>query len=441
MRFKRHFLLVLLLLAALAAISAAGQTEAPAPVPTSAPVQPAGPVTIEVWSSLSGSKAKLFDSQVATYNAAQTEVIVKVIHQGGYAILRQKVAAAANSGTMPAVLIVDYLDVAWYAQLDLLQSVDDVLPKAVIQDYYPSMLADLQFKGKLYGIPYNRSTQGFFVNNDALKLAGLDKPATTWAEFKSASEKMKTLGKDYYYGYAFFHQFLFDAIAYTWGASISTPDGTVALNSPELVEMFTYFQSMYKDGLLLMQPVLVGGFEEQNGAFLEGKVATVFQTTSFFPTAQSLLKDKNWSFEFVPAGKGGNAVTIGGGNFAITSKASKDETWAAGKFLTYMSSPEIVAEFFMGTGNLPTRKAAMDLPAVKEYMAKNPSAAKMIAQLAYGKPAPSITKNIRDIFNRVNDMISRIILKGENPKAVLDEYTKMFQNEFNEAKANGEFIY
>lgn len=42
MRFRKHVLLAVLLFATLAAISAAGQTEAPAQV------QPTGPVTIEV---------------------------------------------------------------------------------------------------------------------------------------------------------------------------------------------------------------------------------------------------------------------------------------------------------------------------------------------------------------------------------------------------------
>ncbi len=428
----RNCLLVMLLLAlcTCTVIFAAGQKE----------TQPTGPVAIELWSSLSGSKAKLFDEQVAQYNASQSEVKVNVIHQGGYSILRQKVAAAANAKNMPTLLICDYLDVAWYAQLGLLQSLDTLMPQEMLEDYYPSMLADLTYDSKLYAVPYNRSTQGFFVNNDLIKRAGITAPAKNWDEFKASCEQIKTLGNDYYYGYAFFHQFLFDAIAYTWDAQISTPDGTVLLNSPEMVEMMTYFHDLFNKGLLLMQPVLVGGFEEQNGAFLDGKVATVFQTTSFIPTAEKLLK-YDWSFEFVPAGKGGNAVTIGGGNFAICSQASKEKTEAAVKFLTYMSSPEIVAEFFMGTGNLPTRKSVMDRTYVQEYLAQKPAYAMMIAQLAYGKAAPSTTKNIRDVFNRVNDMISRIILNNEDPKTVLDEYTVLFQSEFDEAKALGEFIY
>jgi sn-glycerol 3-phosphate transport system substrate-binding protein len=397
-------------------------------------------VSIEVWSSLSGSKASLFDEQAGRFNTSQDNVKVTVIHQGGYNILRQKVVAAANSNTMPAVLIVDYLDVPWYGQLGLIKSLDDLFSPTLINDFYPAMLQDLKFQDKLYGLPYNRSTQGFFVNLDVLKQAGIAGPPETWDEFRAQAETFKKLGKDYYYGYAFFHQFFFDAIAYTWGAKICTPDGKVLLNSPEIAAMMAYFQKMYKDGLLVVQPVLIGGFEEQNGAFLGGKVATVFQTSSFIPTIQNLGK-YNYSFAFIPAGPGGHSITLGGGNFAITSSAGKAETAGAVNFLNFMSSAEIVADFFMNTGNLPVRKTVMDNPAVKEFLSKNPMYSKMIEQLQYGKAAPSTTKNIRDVFNRVNDMTSRIILNNEDAGKVLDEYNSLFQSEIDEAKANGEFMF
>lgn len=430
MKRQRILATIGVLICALAMVFAAGQKE-----------QASGGVeTIELWSSLSGSKASVFDEQVAAYNASQDKVVVKVIHQGGYSILRQKIAAAANAKNMPALLICDYLDVAWYAQQGLLKSLDSAMPKAILDDYYPAMLADLTYESKLYALPYNRSTQGFFVNNDLLKRAGIHRAAATWDEFKEDAIAMKSLGKEYYYGYAFFHQFLFDAIAYTWGSEISTPDGKVLLNSPETVAMMTYFQDLFNQDLLLLQPVLVGGFEEQNGAFLDGKVASVFQTTSFIPTAEQLLK-YDWSFHFMPAGKGGNAVTIGGGNFAITSQTSAKATEAAIDFLTYMANPTTIADFFMNTGNLPTSKSTLDLPEVQAFLASKPSYATMIDQLVYGKAAPSTTKNIRDVFNRVNDMISRIILNNESPQKVLDEYTALFQAEFDEAKAFGEFIY
>ena len=428
----KKLIALFLVFSALFMLSAGGNSEAETAT--------TGPVAIELWSSLSGTKANVFDEQVARFNQSQTDVQVNVIHQGGYSILRQKVAAAANAGNMPDMIICDYLDVAYYAQLGLLKNLDNLLPQELVDDYYESMLSDLTYDGKLYAIPYNRSTQGFYVNNDALKAAGIDRVASTWDEFLEDARKFKSLGDDYYYGYAFFNQFLFDAIAYTWGGDISTPDGTVRLNSPEIVSMMKYFQDMYNEGLLLMPPALVGGFEELNGAFLAGNVATVFQTSSFAPTAENLL-DYDWSFEFIPAGIGGNAITIGGGNFAICSDVSEAEEKASLAFLEYMCSEDIVTEFFIETGNLPVRKSIMERDDVKTYLAENPSYQKMLDQLEYGRPAPSITKNIRDVFNRVNDMISRIIINGEDPQTVLDEYTAEFQGEIDELKEFGEFIY
>lgn len=398
------------------------------------------PVTVELWSSLSGTKASVFDKQVAAFNESQSDVVVNVIHQGGYTILRQKVAAAANAHNLPDMLICDYIDVPYYAQLGLLSSLEGLLSEDLISDYYPSMLIDLKYDGELYAIPYNRSTQGFSVNNDLLREAGIDRVAATWDEFLEDAKKIKSLGDDYYYGYSFFNQFIFDAIAYSWGAEISTQDGEVLLDSPEIVDLMTYFQQMNNEGLLLMPPALVGGFEELNGAFLDGHVATVFQTSSFAPTAESLL-DCDWSFEFIPAGKGGNAITIGGGNLAITSGVTEEEKQACLKFFEFMSSPDIVKEFFMETKNLPVRMSVLDEPDVQEYLAANPAYQKMLDQLEFGRPVPSVTKNILDVFNRENDMMSRIILNNEDAKTVLEEYTALFQSEIDEAKSFGEFIY
>lgn len=399
------------------------------------------PVALEVWSPLTGAKANTFDALVAEFNAANPDVVVSCIHQGGYDILRQKMAASANAGNMPPIILADYIDVPLYAQRGMLRPISEVLDQSVIDDYYPAMLSDLTAEGVLYAIPYNRSTQGFYVNNDLLKQAGLDGPATTWEEYRADAEKFQeVMGEGYYYGYAFFNQFLFDAISYSFGAQISTPEGEVLLNSPEQVEMMQFFQDMYNDGLLLMQPVVVGGFQEQHGAFLEGKVATVFQTTSFMPTAQEIL-DCDWSFELLPAGKGGNAITIGGSNVAVTVAAKDEQMDAIKKFLDFLSSPDAAARVFIETSNLPVRMSVLERDDVKAYLGENPSAAKMLDQLQYGKAAPSVTKNIRDVFTQVSDLVNRIVYYGEDTKAVLNEYTESFQAQFEEAKLNDEYIY
>jgi len=400
----------------------------------------AAPTKVVLWSSLTGAKAKAFDAQVATFNTGQQDVLMEVVHQGNYSALREKVVAAVSAKNLPEMLVVDYLDVAFYAQQGLLADLDGILPKEVIADYYPGLLADLKFEGSLYAVPYNRSTQGMYMNMDLLRKAGIKDPPKTWVEFRSQAEQFaKAMGKGYYYGYAFFHQFLWDGIAYTWGAQVATPDGKVMLNAPEVVDMMTYFRKMYIDELLAMQPVLIGGFEEQNGAFISGKVASVFQTTSFTPTAVGLLKF-DWAFVPLPAGKGGNAITVGGGNFAVTSSATPAEAVAAGKFLQYITGAKVAADFYMATGNLPVRKSVLARPEIADFHKKNPNYERMIEQMAFGRAAPSTTKNVRDVFNRMNDYITRIILKGDDVKKTLDEANKNFQDEINELKAANSFL-
>ena len=400
-----------------------------------------GPVSLEFWSSLTGARVNTFDDQVAQFNAREQNASVNVIHQGGYNIVRHRMAAAANARALPQLVIVDYIDVAGWAQMGLLYPVSNILPRELVNDYYPSMLIDLYYEGDLYAIPYNRSTQAMFVNNDLLREAGLSGPARTWQQFESDARTLRQrLGTDYYYGYAFFHQFLFDAISLSWNAAISSPDGRILLNSPEQIAMMEYFQRLHQERLLLMQPVLVGGFQEQHGAFLDGRVASVFQTTSFLPVADDML-DSDWSMEYMPAGPAGNAITIGGGNIALTSGVNNNELDAARRFLEHMSSPDLVAQFFIQTGNIPVRQSVMQRNDIQSILRANPSARVMMDQLQFGRPVPSLTKNLGDVFNRVNDIISLIILEGRDARTVLNEYTRQFQLEFDELIANGEFIF
>ena len=50
-------------------------------------------VQIEVWTPLSGSKAATFDTLVENFNNSQSDVEIVVVHQGGYSVLSQKIAA------------------------------------------------------------------------------------------------------------------------------------------------------------------------------------------------------------------------------------------------------------------------------------------------------------------------------------------------------------
>lgn len=431
MKRKRRIALVLvLLLGVFPHLAAAGQEESSV----------TETVEIELWSLLTGDKAEILDTQAQAFNESQSEVYVNVIHQGGYNPTKEKIIAATIAGNLPPVIMVDYMEVPFYAQNGVIVSLEKFLSKDIRADFLPGLLKDLTVNGEIYGLPYNRSTQGLYINKDLMAKAGLSEAPKSWDEYKEQAVKIKALGDDYYYGYSYFHQWIFDAICYSWGNPISTEDGDITFNQNNVVEMMTYFQQMEKDGYMLMPPTTSGGFEEQKGAFVEGKVATIFESTSWLNTMSNVV-DFDWDFGYIPAGDGGYSVTIGGGNFAITNQVSEKEQEAAAKFLLYITAAEQSAEFHINTGYMPTRYSVLELPAVKQFHSENPEYLVSVKQTEYAKPSSASTRNIKSIWWRMTQGLQRIAIGGEDPKTVLDELAAEFQTEIDELKENGEFVY
>lgn len=401
----------------------------------------AEPTQIEIWSPLTGAKASTFDALVEGFNQSQNDVVVTCIHQGGYDVVRQKMAASANANNMPQMVLADYIDVPLYVQRGVLVPMSTILPEEVMSDFFPGMLVDLTVDGTVYAVPYNRTTQGFVVNKDLLKQAGIDRVASTWDEFYEDAKAFKeAMGEGYYYSYAYFNQYIFEAIAYSFGCTIASADGTAMMTEDKMVNLFKFFRKMYEEDLLCMVPTTSGSFSDQHSTFLEGKVASVFQSSSFIPSAKTLL-DCDWSFEYVPAGEGGHAVTIGGTNLAVTTAATEQEQAAAKQFIEYVTNPENCAKVFVETSNLPVRQSVLELDSVKEFMAANPYTEKLLSQMDYAHNASGVTKNVGSVFASVSDMIVRLIYNGEDIESTLEEYNELFQDEFDEKKATDSYIY
>ena len=64
------------------------------------------------------------------------------------------------------------------------------LTKQVTAHVFPSSKATAEFKGKLYGAPFNSNTQLLFYRKDLVK-----KPPKTWGQMIKEAEKLGQQGK------------------------------------------------------------------------------------------------------------------------------------------------------------------------------------------------------------------------------------------------------
>ena len=195
---KFNFILGLIMVFAIllsACQQASSPTEAPSAAPDNAPATDsvAAPdnsgaadnapesdgevIELAFWTLLGGANGDRVQKLVDDFNASQDGIVIINESQGGYDDLQQKLLASLAAGNPPPITMVDYKYVPFYAKNGAFEPINNLASKEDLADYIPGLLTDLTYKGQVYAIPFNRSTQGMFYNKDLMREAGLDPEA------------------------------------------------------------------------------------------------------------------------------------------------------------------------------------------------------------------------------------------------------------------------
>jgi sn-glycerol 3-phosphate transport system substrate-binding protein len=108
----------------------------------------------------------------------------------------QKTVAAIQAGSPPDVAIHLAVDLVTLRDMDAVIPLDDYVQRdggseKVLGDFIPAFLSDLRAEGKVWALPFQRSTPILYINKDLFRKAGLDpgKPPTNWEELLAAAQK------------------------------------------------------------------------------------------------------------------------------------------------------------------------------------------------------------------------------------------------------------
>jgi sn-glycerol 3-phosphate transport system substrate-binding protein len=99
--------------------------------------------------------------------------------------------------------------------------------------------------------------------------------------------------------------------------------------------------------------------------------------------------------------EGTYASVPGGGNLYILKGAPQEQQDAAWKFIEFITSPELAADFSIKTGYIASRASAYETDAMKAYVAEVPQAlqARDALQYAEGELAIQGLGGVRTIFH------------------------------------------
>src|SRR5439155_2558999 len=167
------------LIAALTAASGSARTNA----------GPSGTVTLSGWAS-SPIETALLKQVIADFQKAHPSIKVNYAPINGDYPTAMLAKFAARQP--PDVFYVDS-NVApdWMSQ-GVLQPLDQLIKQNHynIKPFFPRLLSAFKYKGHIYGLPKDWSPLAIESNNAMLAKAGV-KPPKTWAQLRSAAQKLK----------------------------------------------------------------------------------------------------------------------------------------------------------------------------------------------------------------------------------------------------------
>lgn len=379
---------------------------------------------------VAGPLARVIGEMVDKFNKENPGIEAVPVYSGDYNPTMQKVQTSVMAGNPPDIFIVEISELPTLLAMNAVIPLDDYVRKAeggkYWDDFFPAFRENSIVKGKIWWIPFQRSTPVFYWNKEAFKKADLDpnKPPESWDELREYAKKLtvregnevRQWGVTISGGW---NDWLFEAFVRQNGGWLINPDGTKAnFDSQAAVEALAFWvELMYKEKVGPPHSTWASTPPD----FVAGRTAMLYHSTGILTFLKNSAKFE-FGVSFMPKRKTYGAE-VGGGNLAIARRIPKDRQDAAWRFIEWMTSAENAAQWSMASGYIATRKSAYDLPAMKEYVAKNPQylVARDQLKYAYGKMmAPNFQKIREILIKQLDDAVDGKV----SPKEAMENVQK-----------------
>jgi multiple sugar transport system substrate-binding protein len=363
-------------------------------------------VTIAEYSKGTGP---YFDEAAKAFEAANpgTKIQIEVVPWDN---LQQKLTTDIAAGANADLSIIGTRWLLDYVSQGVVAPLDNYVTPDFKARFIPTFLTPSIMNGKVYGLPIAASARAMYYNKDVFKKAGYDSAPATWADFKTAAEKIKASGggvfpfglqgkeieTDVYFYYGM----------WSYGGEI-VKDGKSGLDSQAAIDAAKLYKS-FIDGGLTEPGVTSYNREDVQNLFKQGKVATVITAPFLSGQIKKEAPNLNYAVAPIPAGPNGDQGTYGVTDSIVLFANSKvkDEAW---KFLDFIFTTEQRTKFDKVEGFLP----------VNAEEAKNPMFAddrdlKVFASLLPKARFAPVIPGWEDIAQTASNAIQKIYLgQGE----------------------------
>jgi len=404
-------------------------------------------VEIEFWYGLTGYLGDLMKEFIDEYNQKQSQVRVIGVAQGSYEETAQVLRAAIVRQKPPAVVLLEDQRMQFFANRGALSPLDSYMDTDSFfqkYDFVDSFLQQGQFNNVTYALPIYGTTQVLYYRKDLFAQAGLD-PAVldTWEGLAEAAHKLtKKSGQEVLvYGWEPMQgaDNLIDAAISRGGRFLSEDGKTVIIDEKPWVEAWEFFRKAIHEEKTMKVNYGGDGWE-----YWYATINDVMQGRSAGYTGSS-GDQGDLDFDIIgahiqPAWQGyeGFPRAVAHAHaICIPQMISEVHKAAAFKWISYMTSREVTAEWSMRTGYLPVRKSVMNMENYQEFIKKNPQ---ILVPYNQTKLA---TKSFFDptggkIYEALKIAAEKVEIKNVSAAVALKEAREKSQKELDKVLAGGD---
>jgi arabinogalactan oligomer/maltooligosaccharide transport system substrate-binding protein len=370
----------------------------------------AAATTLTVWHAYRGKEKAAFEKVIANYNRLAAprgvEVNTLAVPYDAYA---DKITATVPRGKGPDVFIFaqDRLG-GWVEGGATVEPIDFFLDDKTRNQFLPSMLSAMTYRGTVYGLPLNYKSITLIYNKKLVRT-----PPTTSGELVTLAKRLTDaaagrFGLAYAYNDFYYHAALMNA----FGGRVFDPGPKPVLNAPENVaSMKLLLKWIRKDGILPAEPstALV------TSLFNEGKAAMVFSGPWFLG---EIAPDIDYGLALLPTideagGKPMRPWLTIEGVYVSAGSHHKDAAYDLAKYLVSEEAGVILAVEGL---QLPANRAVY----THKVVADNPQLAAFRRQLDTATPMPNFAE-MTVMWSPAPTAMNTIVRGTATPEVALDK--------------------
>jgi multiple sugar transport system substrate-binding protein len=313
------------------------------------------------------------------------------------------------------------LDQPWipeFADKGFLEPIDKIVTQEMRDDYFPSALETVTYKGKIYGLPYLVHSPIIYYRTDLFAKAGLTAPPKTLEEYREYAKKLTDPANDIYGTIMEGQQSAEPVTQFTdmvlqHGGKLLDENNKVMVDSPEVIDAFKYMLGIqYEDKSSPPGAVNYSNTEVLN-LFMQGKVAMVRNWPYMYSMAKDPANSKVAGKFAVASQPGTNAVWSWNFGVASTSK-NKD---AAIEFVKWASSPDVIVGFAKKVINpVPSKSALEKIKADTSLAKEDIDAITFMTNTVEQGQSVALNQHYDSFRNRLAISLSKIMTKQATPE-------------------------